>query len=701
MPGGSVSQPWPQHGPAMPRPAAPSGGGAAVPPYRVPGHYQSTSAPDNRQQRLHAIGRIVSVIMLILSLVLLCGVAPGIYGFAAYQPTYNSAVDGMNQLKAAEAILNNKQVHLTDPQTLATLQQHLAAAQSDFAQIEDQLNSSSVLISLGEAVPIVGSKLTAYVHLARVAYDLTTAGNQVITAFAPILQTLHGALGTQAAKSPPLTVPELANARTAMQQAKSLIDDAATQMQDVPPTILGSKSSTAQELAKLNQDLPKIRSLVDNIDPIMAALPTLLGVNAPASYLVVAMDSTELRPTGGFQGNYGILTLVAGHLQPFTLKDIYTLDCPDLAKTGQCPAHPVPPQFPWYNLSWSASYPTWGLRDSNLSPDFPTTARIAEGLYTAESGGHVDGMIAMTPAFISSIIKITGNINVPFDGMVVKVTPQNLEQEIHYFESTPQYYGPNGERKVFTSALGKALMNQLHHLPPGDFSALLQMAWNALKTKDLQVYVNDPGAEQWLIQNHIAGAIEQPQGDSLVVIDTNVSGDKTNADVTEQITDHITLDSQGGATHHLTIFYNFPHDSHIYGEYGLGYKDYIRIYAPPQAQLESGPNGCDSPGNPVQSQELGHQVWACQIWMQYAPDSRTITLTYYVPNVVQNVQGQHQYTLLVQKQAGTTNVLDVSITPPSGTASLSASAPLKVQAGKGLAQFAGVLEQDLPLWIHY
>jgi hypothetical protein len=678
----------------------PPGGGAYVPPRVAPG--QSVSQPgDQRQQRMHALGRLVSVVMLILSLVLLCGVAPGIYGFAAYQPTYNSAIDGTNQLKAIEGIINNKNAHLFDSQTLSVLQKHVAAAQYDFAQIEDQLNSSSVLLSVGEAVPVVGGKLSAYVHLARVAYDLTTAGNQMISAFMPILQTVHGALGgSQTAKSPPLTMAQVNAAQTAVQQATSLIDDAAQQEQDVPATILGSKSSTARELAKLNKDMPKLRSLIDNVAPLMSALPFLLGVGSPTSYLVVAMDSTELRPTGGFQGNYGILTMNGGHLEPFTLKDIYSLDCPDINVKG-CPERPVPSQFSWYHLSYSNTYPTWGLRDANLSPDFPTSARVAEGLYTTESGGHVDGMIAMTPAFISSIIEVTGNINVSFDGLTVTVTPQNLEDEIHYFESTPQYYGPNGDRKVFTSALGKTLMAQLHHLPSGSFSKLAQIAWNALKTKDLQIYVNNQGAEQWLMQNHIAGAIEQPQGDSLVIIDTNVIADKTNADVTEQITDQITLDKQGGATHHLTIFYNFPHDSHIYGEYGLGYKDYIRVYAPSQAQLESGPSGCDQPGEPTQSQELGHQVWACEIYMQYAPNSRTVTLTYYVPNVVQNVQGQQQYSLLVQKQAGTADVLDLTITLPSGSSSVTASAPLKVKGSSGPAQFSGVVNQDMPLWVHY
>lgn len=46
----------------------------------------------------------------------------------------------------------------------------------------------------------------------------------------------------------------------------------------------------------------------------------------------------ELRATGGYIGDYGVLTVQRGRLQPFTLEDIYMLDTPYMARTGWAPA---------------------------------------------------------------------------------------------------------------------------------------------------------------------------------------------------------------------------------------------------------------------------------------------------------------------------------------------------------------------------
>jgi len=694
---------WQQQGNGGRGRLPPVGRGFYGPPAGPPGSRGAVGSSAG-QPRVHPWKNAGFIVRLVILIMLLCLVAPSVYGFGAYQSTIDSATDGMNQLKAVESVINDKNASLFSPQTLSTLQQHLSAAERDFGQIQDQLNSAGVLLSVGETVPVAGGKIADYVRLARVAYDLSAAGNMMISAFSPIIQSLHGALGDPSGtKSLALTAAELGNARSTVQQVRGLIDDAASQESGISLAALGASQATvARELSLLNQSLPKIQSLIDGIDPLMAALPTLLGVNAPASYLVLAVDTAELRPIGGFAGNYGVLTVTGGHLQPsFKLENVYELDCPGLtfnadgSHNGTCPTRAVPSQFSWFTLTWDGVHPSWGLRDAGLSPDYPTSARIAEGLYALESGQHVDGVITITPAVISSLIKVIGDLSVPYNGDVVTVTPQNLEQLIHYYQSN-YALGQNGNQKAFTSAVSQALMDKLHHLPAGGFSALLQVAWNALKTKDIQVYVNDQGAEQWLIQNHIAGAVERPQGDSLEVVDTNMAGDKTNLDVTEQITDQITLDQQGGATHHLTLFYNFPGDSFLYGQ-DNGYIDYIRIYAPPQAEFKPGGSGC----TPHQSQDLGHTVWACEINMPTAPASGTIKLIYYVPNVAQNVQGQEQYSLLLQKQAGTANTVDISITPPAGASSVSASAPLKLKTGSGPAQFDGVLNQDVSLWVRY
>src|SRR5260370_16844817 len=79
----------------------------------------------------------------------------------------------------------------------------------------------------------------------------------------------------------------------------------------------------------------------------------------------------------------------------------------------------------------------WGLRDSNLSGDYPTTARLSTQVFQEEGGGPVDGDISLTPTVIAHVLNVIGPIKVPQYNEII--TPQNLEDKLHYY---PQDFVP-------------------------------------------------------------------------------------------------------------------------------------------------------------------------------------------------------------------------------------------------------------------
>src|SRR5438270_12175409 len=95
----------------------------------------------------------------------------------------------------------------------------------------------------------------------------------------------------------------------------------------------------------------------------------MLGVDHSRTFLVQTMDRAELRPTGGFTGQFGELSITGGRVAPFSLKDIslveYTNNSPTLGLV-------TPAQY----RSWWP-FANWGLRDQNLSAAFPISSRIA------------------------------------------------------------------------------------------------------------------------------------------------------------------------------------------------------------------------------------------------------------------------------------------------------------------------------------
>src|SRR5262249_36995151 len=113
----------------------------------------------------------------------------------------------------------------------------------------------------------------------------------------------------------------------------------------------------------------------------------LLGIRTPANYLIEVLDSSELRPGGGYIGNYGIATFSGGRLTAARITDTNLLDRP-YNITGK--AILFPSAYKWFDLASN-----WSFRDSNLDADFPTAARYAEQNYRLEGGKiPVQGVIA-------------------------------------------------------------------------------------------------------------------------------------------------------------------------------------------------------------------------------------------------------------------------------------------------------------------
>src|SRR5260370_13087040 len=71
--------------------------------------------------------------------------------------------------------------------------------------------------------------------------------------------------------------------------------------------------------------------------------------------------------------------------------------------------------------------------------------------------------------------------------------------------------------------------------------------------------------------------------DGFMVVQANISISKASQYVHTTYQDNIVLDAQGGATHNLTITLDYQQTGPVYG-YDT-YADYIRVYAPPDAQF--------------------------------------------------------------------------------------------------------------------
>ena len=616
----------------------------------------------------------------------------GVVEFLAYDGMYHRdkalADTGMLHLQRAEALLVALPKNPLDASRVTQAQHEFASGLTALVKLNNDLKS---LPGFSTSIPAYGSRLSAALHLTPLAITLAQAGVTSCALLNIFISRVHNPLDVQGQG---LTQSDLTLIRQNLHQVKSALDGVVNEASRLQPADIQSDPRTEHLLSKLHNDIPALQGVIANTEQFLTFAPALLGIGKPANYLIELLDSTELRPGGGFIGNYGIATLSGGRLTAAHITDAYLLDRP-LEATGKSIAYP--PAYAWFPLAPAG----WSFRDSNLDADFPTAARYGEQNYKLEGGTvPVQGVVAITPAFIQQALALTGPIKVSEYGEVV--TAQNLIDRIHYHQlggdvasKSSSHIPPNGtsQRKQFISLLADHFLARVHELPPAIFPRFLQLVINSIRAKDVQIYLNSSAAEQYLAQNHLDDAIQKSTGDSFMVVDANVSPNKANNMIVNTLNDQVFIDQQGDVTHHTTLTYAWATNNNPYGT--TLYRDYVRIYTPESSSLLT-QDGWQFQGK---SFAFGHQVWAGLFTLVYG-QTGSITLTWTVHNAVKHdVNGWH-YLYMLQRQATARWILHLRIKLPSCSVLTNAKeGPLSYS--KQMAMLSRPLNEDLNVGVDY
>ncbi len=698
-----------------------------------------------RTKRVHAVRstreRVIAVTLLLIFLLAL--VTPLVvvtsYGVSAYN-TYSSlrvhASSAVHHLLAVKTLFTGAKAHpssLLDNQKLLQAQQDFAAARSDFDVVQHLLTHTQIISLVSNYFPAYRPLILTAQAGSEIGKDVSQVGQVLAGTAITLAPNLRSGLGANS-KTPLITAADLSLVNSTITTILPLLDDIQSQVPYLSLDAVPSSLLSASEKTQLQQYLPLLpqgRAALALGQSMLGDLGWLLGVGSPRTFLVQTMDRAELRPTGGFTGQYGTLQLNGGRMAPFSLHDIALVE---YANNTPVAGQVAPAAY----RSWWP-FADWGLRDSNLSADFPTSAQLAIQQYQMEMNQHVDGVIVFTPFLIEHILQVTGPLYIPLYNETI--TAQNLEDRLHYYqldnagirkeEIIENVSDPAAARKLFTSRVEHTLLDQVRQAPPSELLAIGQEVLHNLRTKDLQMYFSNPQLEQVLMQYGDAAQIDTSMAhDGLYVVQANVSASKASQYVRTSIHDNVTLDANGGATHVMQLHLDYAQLGPVYGL--DTYRDYVRIYVPPTAQFlwgdgfDTGQPLCDGPyaacpANGIYAQgELVcptgqyHAGAAASMigdpytgaWHpldQIGPPTNmtsdmqgramfggyvvvpkncamTVTLSWYVPAL-----GNGPYSLLVQRQAGTFPALDLSVLPTPGDCSALALAGL---------HYNGILTED-------
>jgi len=462
-------------------------------------------------------------------------------------------------------------------------------------------------------------------------------------------------------------------------------------------------SEALKELRVLREEITvtgawpgEIQSIMSELDNALPAaqdalilgqvLPELLGTDGQQTYLLVAQNEDELRPTGGFISGAGILVIEDGNILSIDFENANLVDDWINKPYGF-------PPLPFYEFM---GMDIFLFRDANFWPDFPTSAETTMRLYTYGQDVPLDGIIAFNQKFVQLLLEATGPIYIP--ELDLTVNSNNV------IEAMRQEWGPADgqadwiqQRKAFMGPFANGFISQITgDLLSMDISTIGESVHTAVGQRDLQLFMRDPSVAQSIAEAGWDGRLTAiPDQDYLMLVETNLGFNKVNAAVDRSVSYEVTLDERGVGSAFLTIDYS--HAGDILSQeclHGTTYSrvtqyedliadcywNYLRVLVPAGSQLS------DASSHPVPAEQLlVDQSWNGKARSFDEPDSgytyfdnflllptgqtKLVTFSYLLPGGVTSEQGGvTHYHLAVDKQSGTGNQpLIVTVNLPPGS----------------------------------
>ena len=554
-----------------------------------------------------------------------------------------------NELLAGAAMVKSSATTLTPEQgTLAD--SHFRSAEAHFAHLHAVLSQGPVM-GVARRLPWFGTQARAAEYLADIGVHLSRTGELAVQAITVALAEVPA--GASAHSNPGQRVLQTLQALDPkLGQMTTEIDLAAVDRARIPTTGLLPQLQNA--LTQLDNKV-NTKTLRDGIMTFRAqepALQRLLGAPVAQTYLVLQQDPAELRATGGFIGSVGFLSFDQGKLAPFDPVDVSVIDRTyqgALYGFGASTNVAVPPP-----LAKTFHLTSLALRDSNWSPDFRASAQEAELLLKQESGRTVDGVVAIDPYLIGRLLTVVGPITVPETGDTVDAN--------NFFSTTLNRVELNQttNRKSFLSYAAKAIFSKLLVMPPKQWLPMLQVLSWGCASRSLQAYFHDPEAEALVNRYHCGGQIEPLSSDGVMVVTSNVGGNKDDFWLQRTYDLKIGVNADGSAKHTLHIHYSglSPHGVQLTKYWG--YTGWLRIYLPPSSGLV-----LSSGAQLQEATDLGRRV--LQGWI-YVPFNVAVDVTVvYSVGPADMHASNGRLDLLWQKQAGRpADPITVEVSPPTG-----------------------------------
>jgi hypothetical protein len=249
--------------------------------------------------------------------------------------------------------------------------------------------------------------------------------------------------------------------------------------------------------------------------------------------------------------------------------------------------------------------PTDGLflHDANWWADFPTSARTIMEMYAETDWPSIDGVIAIEPAVIGELLKVTGEITVDVDGTPRKINAGNFVTEIE----RQRLLRSEGDKtathhKEVLELIGQQIVERLKAVNQRAMPSLARRLKDAADRRDIQIYTADDAVNARLAERHWTGAIQpDPNVPSLAVTFANLVTNKASGRMQPSMTAAFgpIENGQRQVTLDITATHTGPFDPDPDALYTGFQRWWVDVYLPQGATLQrADPLRQDAPDAP-------------------------------------------------------------------------------------------------------
>lgn len=609
-------------------------------------------------------------------------------------------------VQQSSAAVTNLQTAQNDLKTLdfKNASQNFFSAYANFSQAGNSLNIFGAGITdILSALP-GGSTLKSAKNLLQVGQLLSAAGTSMTTSLNAVAKT--GAISDPTNPQVPVG-PIVSALKKALLSSQQQVAQASALMADIDSSIIPADKQAG--FADLKSKLPELEAGVNMSADYAKFFESLIN-NDNAKYLIMFQNGSELRPTGGFPGTYGVVSFTNGKMDNLFIDDVYNLD-------GQLKENIIPP------LQMQHITPNWGMRDANWYIDFSASARNIESFYKKESGKNVDGVIVINPEMITKILDIVGPIAMAQYNLTL--TSQNVLTTI---QDQVEYGANRAQPKQIVKDFAPLLLEKMYNAGSDKWLAIFNTLVLSMNQRDMLMSFNNLSLESFVTDKGFGGQVPSPasvgDADYLMATVTNIKGSKTDA-VTDTSMSLDTAFDKNTAVHTLTITRQHNGGGEKFGFYNKQNPAYIRVLVPDGSELIS-VAGNDKPDfaplinyaksdfvrddNLVKFETSGITDNATDVvtyresgktefgfWLITDPGkTKTVTVQYRVPNALTD----QTYQLYIQKQpALKVKNFAFSMQSPEGLTP-DASAPLLTKKDSAYS-YSGALDNDLTVKVNF